>query len=113
MPSVIDVPSECSSPRDDRLEAQRVGDEREADAGVARRALDDRAAGLQRAAAHGVLHDGEPRPVLDRAARIHELRLAENRAAGRLGGVPQLDERGVADCFDDGGRDHGDVLRAF
>src|SRR6202043_3104632 len=39
--------------------------------------------------------------VLHRLARIHELGLAENGAAGRFGSVLQLDERRISDGFDD------------
>jgi hypothetical protein len=62
--------------------AARGADVREPDAGVARRALDHRAAGLERAAPLGVSHDVERRAVLDRAAGIQEFRLAEDLAAG-------------------------------
>ncbi|MGY3117745.1 hypothetical protein ACVWXQ_001682 [Bradyrhizobium sp. S3.14.4] len=41
-----------------------------------------------------------PAPVLHRLARIHELGLAQNGAAGQFGGALELDERGVADGFD-------------
>jgi len=37
--------------------------------------------------------------ILHRAARIHELGLAENDAAGRLGSALELDQRGMADGF--------------
>jgi hypothetical protein len=50
-----------------------------ADAGVT---LDDGAAGLQNAARLGIPDDGQGGAVLDRTARIHELRLAGDRAAG-------------------------------
>src|ERR1700756_2080427 len=33
--------------------------------------------------------------------RVHELGLAQNGAAGRLGDAPELDQRRVADGFDD------------
>jgi hypothetical protein len=70
---------------------------READPGVARGALDDHAAGPQLAAFLGVLDHEERGAVLDRAAGVHELGLAEDRAAGRRGGALQLDQRRVAD----------------
>ena len=82
---------------DDGAEAQRVADHGEADAGVAGGALHHRAAGPQRAALHRVLDDVERGAVLDRLAGVHELGLAEDGAAGRLGGALELDERGAAD----------------
>ena len=57
--------------------------DREADAGVARGRLDDRAAGLQLPVALGRLDHREPDPVLDRAARVQELELREDRARAR------------------------------
>jgi hypothetical protein len=53
---------------------------READAGVARRALDHRAAGLQQPALLGVANDEERGAILHRAAGVEQLRLAENLA---------------------------------
>ena len=40
-------------------------------------------------------------PVLDRLSGIEELRLAEDRAAGRLGRTVQFDQRRVADSVYD------------
>ena len=85
---------------DDGAVAARIADQREADAGIAGGALDDDAAGLQQAALLGVLDDVERGAILDRAAGVEELGLAEDRAAGRLGGAPQLDQRRVADRAD-------------
>ena len=56
--------------------------------------------GRKRAAPDRVLDDRERRSVLDRAARIHELRLAENRASRGLGGGAKLDEWGAANRCD-------------
>src|SRR6185503_7860330 len=86
---------------DDGAVAARVADEREADAGVARGALDDHAAGLEHAAALGVEDDVERGAVLHRAAGVEELGLSEDVAAGALGGAAQADERRVADRADE------------
>src|SRR6185312_16272629 len=61
----------------------------------------DDAAGLQGAAGLGVLDDAPGRTVLDRPAGIEEFGLAENGAAGQLRRPFQLDERCVADGFDE------------
>ena len=70
---------------------KRIGDQRQADAGVAGRAFDDR---CRRAAARrfftASLDDEQRGAVLDRLARIQELGLAENLAAGRLRGALSL-----------------------
>src|SRR3546814_2121514 len=61
----------CSSDLDeDQLVALDRRRHREADAGVARRRLDDGAAGLQAAVALGRLDHREADAILDRAARI-------------------------------------------
>ena len=65
--------------------AARVADQRQADAGIAGRALDDHAAGPQQALLLGVGDDRQRRAVLDAAAGIQELALAQDLAAGRLG----------------------------
>ena len=95
---------------DDRAEAKRVADQREADAGVAGGAFHDHAARPQRALAHGVLDDEQRRAILDRLARVHELGLAENRAAGRFRGALEPDQRRIADGSDNSVADlHGSV----
>ncbi|KAJ0162558.1 hypothetical protein CTA2_4379, partial [Colletotrichum tanaceti] len=82
---------------DDELVALGAAHVREADARVAGGALDDGAAGLEEPALLGVLDDVERRAILDRAARVHELGLAEDLAA-RLGReAVEADEGGVAD----------------
>src|SRR5206468_5196908 len=78
---------------------------RQPDAGVAGRALDDRASRAQLPAALGLQNDRARRPVLDRSAGIHELRLAEDFAAGLLTHAPEPNERGVADRADEAARD--------
>ena len=86
--------------QDQRAVAARIADEREPDAGVAGRAFDDQAAGLDDAAALAVEHHVLRRAILDRAAGVQELGFAEDRAARELGRLPQLDERRVADGVD-------------
>ena len=70
------------------------------DAGVAGGALDDGAAGLQRAARERIADDEQRGAVLDRLAGIHELGLAENGAAGQFRRLAELDQRRVADGGD-------------
>jgi len=82
---------------DDRAITQRIAHQGQPDAGVAGGALDDGAAGLENAAPLGVGDDGEAGAVLHRAARVHELGLGENGAAGCRRGAAQMDQRGVAD----------------
>src|SRR5439155_3255315 len=52
-------------------------------------------------AALGLQHDRARRAVLDRAAGIHELGLAEDVAARLFTHAPEPDERGVADRADE------------
>ncbi len=78
----------------------RIGDQGQADAGIAGGRLDDESAGAQFAALFR-LHDHLPAgAIFHRAARVHEFGLAEDDASGRLGGVLQLYERRVADGLD-------------
>ena len=88
---------------DDGPEAQGVGDHRKAYAGVARRALDDRAARLQQAFFHRVADDEQRGPVLDRLSRIEEFRLAPDVAARCVRDPVETDQRRVAN----GGQDVG------
>ena len=62
--------------------AAGIAEVREADAGVAGRALDQRAAGLEQPPALEVLEDAAGGAVLHRAAGVQELGLAEDLAAG-------------------------------
>jgi hypothetical protein len=87
--------------QDQRAEPARFADQCEADAGVARRAFDDEATGLDEAATLAVEHHVFRGAVLDRAARVQELGFAENGAARQLRRLPQLDEGGVADGVDE------------
>ena len=86
---------------DHRSKAERVADEGEADAGIARGALDDDPAGLQQSPFHGVADDVQRRPILDRAAGIEKLRLAEDFAAGLFGSAREAKQGGVADRADE------------
>ena len=64
----------------------------ETDAGVAGGALDERAARPQRAVALGRLEDGARGAILDRAAGVHELGLAEDLAAGLVAEFAEPDQ---------------------
>src|SRR5262245_44281957 len=86
---------------DEGAVAAGIRHQRQADPGIAGRALDHQAAGPDLAALFGFQNDLARRPVLHGLARIHELRFAENGAAGRLGHTVELDEWRVADGFDD------------
>ena len=69
---------------DHGLVAQGIGDERETDSGIARRTFDDQSARPQVFARDRVIDNSERRAVLHRSAGIHELRLAQNGAAGQF-----------------------------
>jgi hypothetical protein len=86
---------------DHRLEAHRVADERETDAGIARRAFNDRATFAQQAALDGIAHDEQRSAVFHRLAGIEELGLAPDFAAREFGRAVQPDQRGVADGGED------------
>jgi hypothetical protein len=86
---------------DDGAVAARACDQRKADAGVARGAFHHQPAGLEVAALLRLEDHLLAGAVLHRLAGIHELGLAEDGAAGHFGCVLQLDERGIADGFDD------------
>ena len=64
---------------EDAAIALERGRDRQAVAGVARRRLDDRAAGLEQARALGRLDHRQPDPVLDRAARVEHLELGQQQ----------------------------------
>ena len=82
---------------DDDGMAQRRPDQSQADACVAGGAFHDRSAGLQRAGSAGRLDDRQSRPILDRAAGVQKLGLAQDLAAGFFGGPLQPDQGGIAD----------------
>src|SRR6185437_11805428 len=91
---------------DGGLVAERAGDERKTDAGVAGSAFDDATAGPERAALLGVADDPQRRAVLHRLSGIEEFRLAENLAAGGLAGAAKADERRIADGVENRACDH-------
>src|SRR5690242_8805554 len=74
---------------------------RKTDARVARRALDDGAARLQRAAQLGIANDVERRAILHRSARIHEFRLAQDLAARFRAELRQPDKRCATHAVDE------------
>src|SRR5262249_18377643 len=80
--------------------AAGVADQRQADAGVAGGPLDYDPTGPKRAALLGVFDDVERSTVLDRAAGIQKLGLAEDGAARLFRRAAQLDQRRVADSAD-------------
>ena len=53
--------------------------------------------GFEQPAALGVVDDAARRAILDRAARVQELGLAEDLAAGLVASATQADQRRVAD----------------
>jgi len=82
---------------DDRSDAEGVPDERQADPRIAGRSFDDRPTRLQHAALHEILDDPAGRPVLDRAAGVHEFGFAQNFAAGQFRQPPQAQQGRAAD----------------
>ena len=82
---------------DDGAVAAGVADQGKADAGIAGRALDDHPAGAKLAPLLGIGDDGQRRPVLDAAAGIEELALAQDLAAGHLRHALEAHQRRVAD----------------
>ena len=81
--------------------AARAGDDRETNSGIAGGGFHHQAARLEVAALLGLEDHPFAGAVLDRLARVHELGLAEDGAAGRLGSALQFDQGRVADRFDD------------
>jgi hypothetical protein len=80
-------------------------DDRQADPGIARRGLDDGAAGAEQPVALGRL-DHRPRgPVLDAPAHAVELGLRVDRGRDAVPEPPQPEERGAADRVGDGFKD--------
>ena len=86
---------------DQRAIAARIGNQRQADAGVAGGRFHHQAARAQFAALLRLEDHLPAGAVLHRAARVHEFGLAQNGASGRLGGALELDKRRMADGFDD------------
>jgi hypothetical protein len=81
--------------------AALLGDEREADAGVAGGRLDDGAARLQLPVALGRVDDARGDAVLGAAARVQVLDLHQHGRRDALDHPVQLDERGVPDEVED------------
>jgi hypothetical protein len=86
---------------EDDFVAAHAGHQREAHAGVAGRAFDDGAAGLQFAGALGLVNHGEPDTVFHRAAGIHVVGLDPDFGGQVFGQTIQADDRRVADSFQD------------
>ncbi len=87
--------------QDQRPVTAAVTDQSQADAGVAGGALDHEAARLDEPAPLTVENDVFRGTILDRAAGIEKLRLAEDRAARQFRGLPQFDQWRVADRVDE------------
>jgi hypothetical protein len=77
------------------------GDDGKADAGVARRRLDDRAARLEQAVTLGGVDHRHRGTVLDRAARVRGLHLGDQIAREPAPDAREPDQRGVADEVED------------
>ncbi len=81
---------------DDRAIAPRIAHQGKPDPGISGGTLDHHAAGLERAAPFRIQDNRKRRPVLDGAAGIEKLRLAEDLATGLLGGLLEPDQRRIA-----------------
>ena len=88
--------------RDDQNQAVALllGDQGQADAGVAGRAFDQGVAGLDASVALGGVDHAEADAILDRATRIVAFELEEQLAAAGVEALG-LDDRGIADQFED------------
>ena len=87
--------------------------DRQAHAGVARGALDDRAAGLEPAVALGVLDHLQRHPVLDRVAGVEGLDLGDDLGGDHApGDAVEPHHRRVADGVEDGVADFLRTMRA-
>ena len=103
--------------RDHAVALQPRGD-RQAGAGVARRRLDDRAAGSQPAVALGGLDEPHRHAVLDRPAGVERLELRDDLRREPGADAAQAHQRGLTDGVEDRVLDVGlgpvaDVLMAF
>ncbi|MNT63606.1 hypothetical protein D3C72_2014380 [compost metagenome] len=74
---------------------------RQADAGIAGRAFDHRAARPQPALVLGVFEDEARGAVLDRAAGVEEFGLGQDVAAGLIAEPAETQQRRVADAADE------------
>src|SRR5205823_12556153 len=81
------------------------GRDREADAGIAARRLDDRPARAEKSAALGVVDHQDPDPVLDRSAGVEVLELRDDGRAETLPDTAERHERRMADEREHVGRD--------
>jgi len=79
----------------------RGGDERQRDAGVAARGLDDDGFLFENTALLGILNHRHADAVLDAAERVEKFALEQNRGRHAGGDLIQFDQRGVPDGFDD------------
>ena len=82
---------------DHRLEAKRIGDEREPDAGIARSTLHDRATGFQRTRLDQIMDDEQRCAVFHRLAGIEKLGLAPDFASRQRRNPIEADKRRIAD----------------
>ena len=85
---------------EDHFVAAHRGDEREAHAGIAGSAFDDRAAGLEQAFALGFVDHPDADAVLHRAAGIHVIGFDVDFGLDILCEAIEPDERRVADGFE-------------
>ena len=85
---------------ENHLVAAHRGHQRQPHAGIARSAFDDRAAGLEQAAALGVVDHGDADAVLHRAAGIQVVGLDVDLGLEVLGHAVQAHQRGVPDGFE-------------
>ena len=82
-----------------RTVAALLGDQGQADAGVARGGLDDHAAGLQLAGLFGGVDDALGDAVLGGAAGVEVFDFGRDGGLDAFGHMVEADERGVADEF--------------
>ena len=99
--------------REDHLVAAGGTDERERDARVARRSLDDRSAGGQIAGLLGGVDDRDAETVLDARTGVEELELGVDVGTGAVRHTVELDERSLSERTRDVvvDRSHGYAFR--
>ncbi len=86
---------------EDALVAALLGDEREADTGVAGGGLDDRSAGLEQSGGFGGVDHLDRDAVLGASTGVEVLDLGGHRRRSCGGDGRELDQRGVADELND------------
>ena len=86
------------------------GGDGQSHAGVPGGGLHDGASGSEQPLPFGFLDDGDPDPVLDRAARIQELALGPNLGIDAVGDLVEPDEGCVADGVEDALEDLASLL---